>query len=356
MNKIQKLVIVALSVVVFFLVVSYFLAMLLGPALFFLTPAGSNFSQTPVQPPILLFLLFGFYSPFALNTGTLFLLLWGIFVLCFLVAWRLKESLYHVISKAFSQPFSKLFGNWLFVMPVIASMLYAAVFLIIDLQNLFGVPTGEIFEQDPFALYLNLSYASVIEEIGFRIIPIGAFLLAQFFLIQSWKSEGVVSFRQRFELFLASFLYPDKAKSIVGMKNVAANGISGGISRGEWIMLTLTSLIFGAAHLVSGIGWEIGKITSTSLQGFVFGVVYLAYGVQAPILLHWFFNYYFYSYELGAQYFSSSFQALNMIQTPTLVLGYEVFNLIETITFVFGLFFLVTFAVFGLKRILHARN
>jgi len=344
-NKVQKLGIVVLTVVVFLLVASYFLAMLLGLSLFFLTPAGLDFSLGEVQPPILLFLLFGFYVPFALNTGQLFLLLWSIFMLCFLAAWRLRESFHDVVSKAFSRPFSRIFSNWLFAMPIVASTLLAAVLLIIGLQDLFGVPTGTIptpkTDTARFDLYFNLSYASIIEEIGFRITPIGTSLFAFLFLIQSGRSSVTVSFRQRFELFLASFLYPDRAKRMVGVKSVAVNGIKDGISMGEWIMLLITSFIFGAAHLVSGIGWEAGKVTSTFLQGFVFGVVYLAYGVQAPILLHWFFNYYFYSYELETQYYSS---------------GFEVFNLIDTLTLVLGVSFLLAFAVLELKRILLRRK
>jgi len=344
MNKVQQFGIVALTILVLPLIVSYFLAMLLGPALFFLTPAGLDFSLERAQPPILLFLLFGFYVPFTLNTGLLFMSLWSIFVLCFLAAWKLRESFHEVVAKAFSQPLSKLFNNWLFVMPIVASMLLAAVLFITNLQDMFGVPTGAIpvpkTDSEHFNLYLSLSHASIIEEIGFRIIPLGTFLLAQLFLIQSVKSVGTVPLKQRFKLLLASFLYPDKAKRMMNARNVAVHGIKNGISGGEWIMLFITSLVFGAAHLISDIGWDVGKITSTSLQGFVFGVVYLAYGIQAPILMHWFFNYYFYTYELSVQYLSSSFN----------IYALEIFTLL------LGQFFLLVFAVWALKRLLTRRK
>jgi len=128
LDKLQQLGTVALTVVVFVLLASYFLAMLMGPALFFLTPAGLDFSLGEVQPPILLFLVFGFYVPFALNTGLLFLLLWSIFMICFVAAWRLRESFHDVLSRAFSRPFGKLFNNWLFAKPIVASTLLAAFF------------------------------------------------------------------------------------------------------------------------------------------------------------------------------------------------------------------------------------
>jgi len=340
-NHVQKFGILALIVVVFVLVASYFLAMLLGPALFFLTPAGLEFSLGEVQPPMLLFLFFGFYLPFSLNSGQFFLLLWTIFVLCFFAAWRLRESFHQVVSKALSRPFSKLFKNWLFAMPTIASTLLVVVLSIIGLQDLFGVPTGTIpipeTDAERFDLYINLSNASIIEEVGFRITPIGAFLFASLLLIHDERDAVKASLGQRFKLLLTSFLYPDKAKSMVGARSVAINGVRVGISRGEWTMLLITSLVFGAAHLVAGIGWEAGKITSALLQGFVFGIVYLVYGVHAPILLHWFFNYYFYTYELEAWYFPS---------------GFEVFAPIEILTLLLGVVFLVFFAFLELKRIM----
>jgi len=327
-NRVQQLGAVFLTFLILLLVASYFLAMLLGPALFFFTPAGLDFSQTFVKgPPIMLLLLFAFYVPFEVNSGQLFMFLWGVFVLCFAVAWRLRESLHEVAGKIFSRPLSKIFNNWLFVMPIIASVLFSAVIFIINIQDRFGIPTGAIPEPktdfDRFNLYLNLSYAPLVEEIGFRITPIGTFLLAYLFLIKSVQSTVTMSSRQRFKLFLYSFLYPDGAKKMVGDKTVAVNGIRNGISRGEWVMLLITSVIFGVAHVISPppLGWEVGKFTSTFVQGFVFGIVYLAYGFQACILLHWFFNYYFYTYELSTQYYSNMYGITLWIENINLTLG-----------------------------------
>jgi membrane protease YdiL (CAAX protease family) len=322
-SSLEKLGVVALVVIVFLLLASYFLAMLLGPALFFLTPVSLDFSL-----------------------GVFFLLAWSLFVLCFLAGWQLRESFHHVVSKAFSRPFNRLFNNWLFAMPVVASTLLYAVSLIITVQDLGGVPTGGLpapkTDVETFSLYLSLTYAPLIEEIGFRIFPIGIFLAAHLLVTQTELGTTPQSFFQRLKLFLVSFLYPDKAKRMVeGVKNVAANGVLGGISKGEWLMLLFTSLVFGAAHIVSGIGWEFGKITSTFVQGFVFGLVYLAYGVQASILLHWFFNYYFYSFQLAAHYLSS---------------GFDFFMWIELLTLRLGLVFLVVFAYFGVKRMLTRKS
>jgi hypothetical protein len=138
-----------------------------------------------------------------------------------------------------------------------------------------------------------------------------------------------------------SFLYPEGAKNIVGEKTVAANGILKGISKGEWVIILATAIMFGVAHILSGIGWEVGKVTSTFVQGFVFAVVYIAYGFQAPILMHWFFNYYSYTYEVSAQYYANTF-------------GF--FAWVDFITLILGILSLIAFAIIGLKKISNSRK
>ena len=130
----------------------------------------------------------------------------------------------------------------------------------------------------------------LIEEIGFRISPIGLFLIIHMFEARV-RNEMMLSGRERLKLFFTALVYPDRAKKTVGLKTVSDFGISGGISRGEWIMIFLTAFAWGLAHFLVG-GWTVGKITSVFVDGLVFGLTYVVYGAYAPILLHWFFNYY----------------------------------------------------------------
>jgi hypothetical protein len=334
-----------LVIVVLLLLASYLLAMFLGPALFFFTHAGSDFSRTLLRPPVLILTFFGFIVPFRLSTGQLFMFSWSIFALCFAVAWRLRRSFREVVGKISSQPFGKIFDNWLFVMPIIASALFVGVIGITGLQDLFRVPTGALptpqNDSQVFEFYLSLSYAPVVEEVGFRIAPIGVFLVLYLFLIRRFEDRiNLSSWPQRFKLLAFSFLYPDGAKSMMGEKTVAANGFRG-ISTGEWAIFIITSVLFGLAHVLSGIGWEIGKVTSTSIQGFVFAIVYVAYGFQAPILMHWFFDYYFYTYQVSFQYCGSV---------------YGVFDWIEFITLMLGVLGLIGLAILGLERISNRRR
>ena len=123
---------------------------------------------------------------------------------------------------------------------------------------------------------------------------------------------------------------------MVGLKNVSDFGILRGITKGEWIMVIVTSFFFGLAHYFSGSGWELGKITTAFIDGLALSLVYLIYGVYAPILLHWFRNYYFQVYSIASDVFPAF--------TPF-------YDLVVFLTLTFGLIALVIIAILGLKRI-----
>lgn len=325
---------IALILIVLILVSSYFLAMFLGPVLLF-SPDGLTASKQHKPLPILLFIIIGFYTPIAFNFGLVFLFLLGVFAVCFVAAWKFRESFHGVIEKGFSRPIKKLFDNWLFAMPVITSMMLTAAVAITELQKTVGVSTGEIpLPSNRFEALFEFSYAALIEEIGFRVTPIGVFLIAYLFWIRR-KNAVPLSLGQRLKLFFAAPLFPDEAKKIVGVKTVSDFGVRGGISLGEWAMVFFTSIVFGLAHYLAGGGWEIGKVTSASVVGLAMGLTYLLYGVQAPILLHWFFNYYSYAY-----YFASE------LYTPVLI----TFILIDFVTVIVGILGWLAVLILGLRK------
>ena len=86
-------------------------------------------------------------------------------------------------------------------------------------------------------------------------------------------------------------------------------------------MLIWTSIAFGLSHYLSGGGWEIGKITSASIVGLALGITYLVYGFQAPILLHWFFNYYFSAFDLASKLHPSIAAVTSIFEVTTVLFG-----------------------------------
>lgn len=329
-----------LIAIVLFLVTSYFLAMLLGPVLFFFTPDGLAASRLHLQLfPIMLFAFIFFYVPVSINVGLLFSLLWVIYLVCFFAAWRYRESLQKTIRKVISHSPSDAFQNCLFAMPIISSVVLVLAISITLLEAASGIPSGNPpLPEDPFKAFILLTLAPVVEEIGFRLTPIGTFLTAYLFWFRRLK-ETTISRMECLKMPFVALLYPDGAKRMTGARNVSDFGVLGGISSGEWVMVVLTSVSFGLAHILGG--WETGKFASASIQGFALGLTYLLYGIQAPIILHWFFNYYAYTYNLAAEIYPA--------MSPLI-------SIINATTFMFGIFGLLSIAMTLIDRITGSRT
>lgn len=184
--------------------------------------------------------------------------------------------------------------NWLSIMPIVASGLLIMVLLLGLLQDLFGVNTGSLPTTDPTALVSGLAVAPIAEEIGFRISVLGlvtgvlvAMRIGEY--IAQGKASPIVV---QVSTFFSAFLSPGYAKERVGLLSIRTGGLKGiGIS--EWIFLGITSVVFGLWHIFGSSGWGPGKFLTAALSGFALGVVFLAYGAFADILLHWFFDFYF---------------------------------------------------------------
>ncbi len=307
------------------LIAAYFVAMALGLTLFFSTPEGAALSRNPLSeifsngPYVFLFTFVYVFIPVNSIIGPFFLFLWGIYLLCFVIAWRLRESLHKVIKNSLSRPLGYTLRNCLFATPLITSMVFTAILLLDLFQRSIGIPTGEpSLPENPFAAFFAVSYAPVAEEIGFRIIPIGAFLIFNL-ILAGWGRVKILGWKERLKVFFYAWLHPEKAKEKLGLKTVGGAGFLRGISKSEWIVLILTSVVFGLAHY--GGGWEAGKITIAFIQGFAMGLTYLLYGAQAPILIHWYFNYYSWTYFLAVEFYPATLPLIAIFGLVTLALG-----------------------------------
>jgi hypothetical protein len=299
----------------------FILAIFLGPALFYFTSQGTIISVRHLPSlPVWFFTIVGFNIPVDLNYGIVFLFIWSVFALSFVVAWKQRENFHKIIRESIATPVKNLFASCLFAMPIITSMTFIVVVAIQSLQEVGGIPTGTPpLQGEPFLDFFDLSYAAVVEEVGFRIVPIGAFLILYFFLAK--KKIKPFSFRQRLKLLLVTPFFPDRAKGMVGAKTVDEYGVRSGIRLGEWGMILFTSIFFGLAHFVPGGSWEIGKITSAAVTGLVLGLSYLVYGFQASIIIHWFFNSFTDTFFLFSEIYPTVTSFANAIVVFTVVLG-----------------------------------
>jgi len=223
-----------------------------------------------------------------------------VFVICFIKAATANEGfLAGLRTLATGAPPKKL-PNWLAAMPLLATALLLIELLLSFLQDILGAPTGMLGTTDPAQLVPGLALAPIAEEFGFRITVLG---LVTGILI-AWKygktiAEGAkVTTSAELKIFFSAFLSPGFAKEKVGLPSIRTSGWKG-ISIPEWIFLAITSVVFGAYHWPLGGpgGWGPGKFLTAALSGFALGIVYLAYGAYANILLHWFFDLNFFVFD-----------------------------------------------------------
>ncbi|MFP3985511.1 MAG: hypothetical protein ACLFU9_06055 [Candidatus Bathyarchaeia archaeon] len=314
-ETLQNLLFITALAISLFITFTYLFSMGLGIAVFFATPEGTKFSQDT----IILQILLTADVEITINAGLYFLFIWWIFAICFIAAWKYRESLSSKVKELLPDSPKNSFGNNLIAMPIITSMLLVATIILHYLQTQTGIPTGTPPQNDPFFDLLRFSHASLLEELFFRIIPIGTFLLP-YILIVGKTSKLIFSWRDQLKLGILAVLQPDKAKEKVGLKTIGENGLLGGTIWAEWVMVGLTAFLFGVAHYLGG--WGPGKISQAAMSGLVFALAYLYYGIQAPILLHWYFNYYFVVFDLSLEYYSMLTSLSYLAWAANLFLGF----------------------------------
>ncbi|MEM3045998.1 MAG: CPBP family intramembrane glutamic endopeptidase [Candidatus Bathyarchaeia archaeon] len=278
---------------------SYLFSMMLGLHMLYFTSEGQEVARQSVQLlRVYVFFYLSLPVPWPVTLGHLFAALWLI-VAASMIAAALGSPLSwtEALRGGSAGALQKLFGNYLLSMPVLANMLLFAVLAITGLQDIYGVPSGNISISDPYRGLVELSYASVMEELAFRIVPLGLVLLLRLLLIPAPAGSG-------WRRFAWAFLSPERAKSQSGLTGVRERGPIHGLSVYEWGAILLSSAVFALAHVLSGIGWKTGKLTTTFLSGLILGLTYLYYGVPGPILLHWYFNYYGGILEFAPQLYS----------------------------------------------------
>lgn len=155
----------------------------------------------------------------------------------------------------------------------LASFGYLMSLVITIIELALGVSIGGTaietdLQHHPYLVFIQLIYAPFAEELGFRIIPLGLFSL---YLV---AKHGGTAFDS-----LASFLLPGPFRKKYGIK----------LTSGDYVLIAATSIIFGAAHFLSGT-WDPGKIVSATLVGVILAFGFVKFGIFVDIPIHWFFN------------------------------------------------------------------
>ncbi len=322
-SSVESVASVLYCLVALVIIASFLLVHLMGYGFFFFTPEGLALGAQSFSFPVLVFFLVGFYMPIPLRVSMVFSVIWILYVVCFIAAWKWRESFHQAWRRVFSGKSKNVLSNFLFAMPLLSSMALTAALAIILSQSAVGVSTGEVqLPSDLHEAFLDLAYGPLIEELAFRLVPIG--LVMVFYVFAAARNVKAVSVAgNRLKLFCLAFIYPEEAKKMSGLPQVGVQGLWKGISSLEWVVIVITSAVFAFAHVLSPIGWEMGKITSAFVQGLFLAVTYVAYGFEAPVLLHWFTNYYFFFFDpaVAEKFFPATVDLLSWIEILILVLG-----------------------------------
>jgi hypothetical protein len=306
--------------------ISYFISLILGPMLFFSTPDGLAASEQRIHAlSIGLFMIFDVPVPLGTSLGVLFVVIWGIFFLCMILAWFDGDGFLSTVRGALSKSISLAKTNFLYIMPLAASALVSATVIISQFQESQGIQTGSINfpTTNPYVILTELSFAPLQEELAFRITSIG--ILVGVLLLIVYRSDPRISgLKNKAKLVLLAMFSPELAKTKMGYRNIRANGFPWGIGAVEWVLILLTAVIFGLAHVLTGSGWEVGKISTAFLAGLVFGIVFVVYGAYASILLHWFFNYYFDVLSKAETAYGGIFHQISSLADITNLLGGQI--------------------------------
>ncbi len=207
-----------------------------------------------------------------IQIGDVFIAVWVFFLVIFVIAsLGPSRNFMRVLSPIMSGTVEHQDGNYL-----VHTIKWFSVIIILSaaidvVQRSFGVNiTPPPFGNDLVQL-LSVTFAPIIEEIGFRIILVGI----PVFLLYAKRASAKDFFR--------SLWNPSAVLSISDVRKAL-------------IVIIASAALFGLAHVMSEQGWTSGKMAQATMSGIIIGWVYIRYGFVSALLIHWATNYMVFSY------------------------------------------------------------
>ena len=213
-----------------------------------------------------------FKIPVDLELGDAFIVIWSVFVIIFTIAMfgpktNFLRSIIPIMKEGKREPTSNYLVaviKWFCILIVVSS-------IIIFVQDSFGIKTQAPESPNVLIQFFKVTLAPITEEISFRVLLIGIPLYAMY----TQKSS--------IHLFFKSLWHPAEFINEYQLKRVI-------------ILITVIGIFFGAAHIISGEPWSLGKFAQATASGIIIGWVYFRHGLISAILVHWATNYFIFSY------------------------------------------------------------
>lgn len=307
-----------------FTVLTYFVAIAIALALVTSTELVSQLQSVRIYFFTGVFLIYPIFTPIPIDLLLLSDACIITYILCFIVAFRAKGGFIPSLSRLRKAGRITKLSNWLVAMPLVSSALLIIVVIATPLLDQIGLPSGVPCNPLPSCIvtpraFALLAYSPVSEEIAFRITPLGL-IIALRSLSATIHANDNSARPQRLRVIALSFLSPESAKTRAGLPTVERSGLRK-VHWIEWIFVIATSVAFGLAHVLSpGTSWDPGKAITAGISGFALAIIFLTYGAYAAILLHWFFDFYLETFEVGANVFGTPVAAIGGLITLTIFL------------------------------------
>ena len=214
----------------------------------------------------------GYLTPFDIEIGDVFIVLWSIYAILFTIAmFGPDKGFLKALSANLSHEKLETKSNYMITITKWFSILILMSIIIDFIQQGFGIVTVPPSVDNNLAQFLYVSLSPIVEEIGFRVILIGLPL----FVFYSHKLS--------IKHFFKSIWNPNRNLHIYDFRKTL-------------FLIVLVGIFFGLAHIMTGEPWSEGKFAQATVSGIILGWLYFRFGLITAILVHWGTNYFIFSY------------------------------------------------------------
>ena len=271
--------------------------------------------------------------PAAVSIGELFIFLTAVYALLFLFGLSQPTGPAKAVREAFRSGVGALTKSPFIVILVSIGFLNFSAVIVSALAETAAGPVGNPFSSiDPVIEFGSLAIAPLREEVGFRLVLIGAIAL-------------ILSMGMPLRRALKSLWRPSAAYE--GLL------VGGATSVIIWVATGASALTFGVCHVTCGSGaggWNWSKLPEATWGGVVLGYLYVKYGLHVAILTHWGVDY------LGSafSFFGQAAYGISATSTTTEYIGQYLVDV--DMLFFFGLACFVLVVYLGLRKLAEGRN
>ena len=206
--------------------------------------------------------------PVQIEIGDAFIILWSIYLILFTICFiGPKKNFMRTLTSLLTHGIDNEKPSAMVNMITWFSILVIASILVEMTQDQLGIAIEPPEFPNQLIQFFDITFAPIVEEIGFRVLLIGLPLFAMF----AHKNSLV--------LFFKSLWHPSRNLTITNNRTAIA-------------LIITVGIFFGLAHIISGEPWSIGKFAQASVAGTIIGWIYFRFGLAPAILVHWATNFF----------------------------------------------------------------